>query len=107
MCHAHFSKIHKFLQRDGADRAMLLRYLDVHGNSLRAFLHGKDQEQCENITYKRAYIFFEKLRIAQGEKKTFRRLQNEENFPDGFSLLVKTCQTEKEQTGGLSDCEFC
>jgi hypothetical protein len=86
---------------------MLLRYLDVHGNSLRAFLLGKDQEQCENITYKRAYIFFEKLRIAQGEKKTFRRLQNEEKFPDGFSL-VKKYQTEMEhQMGALSDCEFC
>lgn len=106
-CPEVVDKIHKFLQRDGADRAMLVRCLDVHGNSLRAFLLGKDQEQCENITYKRAYIFFEKLRIALGEKKTFRRLQNEENFPDGFSL-VKKYQTEKQQTVvGLSESEFC
>jgi hypothetical protein len=65
---------------------MFLSHIAVHGNSLGAFLRGIDQDQCSNVTYHRAYAFFEKLRIAEGRPKTLRRLQNERYLPDGFKL---------------------
>jgi len=74
------------LRRDGSSIAMFLALIAVHGNSLRAFLGGQNQEQCENLTYQRAYMFFEKLRIEEGRPKTLRRLQNEEYYIDGFRL---------------------
>lgn len=78
------------MKRDGASSPMFLAHIAVHGNSLRAFLGGKNQEQCENLTYQRAYVFFEKLRIEEGRPKTLRRLQNEEYLVHGFRLSKKT-----------------
>ena len=98
-------KINDFIEREGASRAMLLAAIGVHGNSLRAFLQGVNQEQCTNVTYRRAYVFFEKLRITEGIPKTLRRLQNEEYLPNGFSVHKK-----KHEPHGLrlfSDHEFC
>ena len=48
---------------------------------------GKKQDQCGNIAYRRAYEFFEKKRILEGERKTARRLKNEAEHPGGFSLV--------------------
>jgi hypothetical protein len=47
---------------------------------------GKKQDQCGSITYRRAYDFFEKMRIMKGEPKSARRLKNEAEHPTGFSL---------------------
>jgi hypothetical protein len=58
---------------------------DLNSNSLNRFLAGKNQDQCGNITYKRAYVFFEKLRILEGKPKSSKRLSNEANQPQGFS----------------------
>jgi hypothetical protein len=48
---------------------------------------GKNQDQCGNITYRRAYEFFEKKRIVDGEAKSARRRKNEAEHPGGFSLV--------------------
>ena len=37
-----------------------------------------------NATYPKAYHFLEKLRIAEGVKKSKNRLQNEKEYPQGF-----------------------
>jgi hypothetical protein len=68
------------------DRSLLYRSLGVHGNSFNAFIQGYNQERCNNATYPKAYIFFEKLRIYLGEPKSESRLFNESNYPYGFSL---------------------
>mmetsp|Transcript_24558 Transcript_24558/g.45150 ORF Transcript_24558/g.45150 Transcript_24558/m.45150 type:complete len:93 (+) Transcript_24558:2344-2622(+) len=59
---------------------------DINGNSLNRFLSGKGQDQCGNVTYAASYVFFEKLRILEGQKKTSARLKNEIENPAGFSL---------------------
>ena len=57
----------------------------VNGNSLARFLASKKQDQQGNVVYKRAYAFFEKLRVMKGEKKSKARLKNEEaQGPAGF-----------------------
>lgn len=50
---------------------------------------GENQDQCGNVTYRRAYVFFEKKRILGGEPKTFRRLKSEKEIPMGYSLKVR------------------
>ena len=72
------------------DRSLLSKYLQVHGNTFNAFLQGRNQEKCDNVAYKNAYIFFEKLRIHLGESKSAARCFNENNNPDGFSLVKAT-----------------
>mmetsp|Transcript_5619 Transcript_5619/g.9503 ORF Transcript_5619/g.9503 Transcript_5619/m.9503 type:complete len:536 (+) Transcript_5619:75-1682(+) len=85
-CPVVVAKIKAFLQRDGVTKAMLLRALgDINSNSLGRFLSGKQQDQCGNVTYKKAYVFFEKLRIMEGEAKSSKRLSNEAQNPRGFS----------------------
>ncbi|KAI0662689.1 hypothetical protein C8Q70DRAFT_1051306 [Cubamyces menziesii] len=40
---------------------------------------------ASNGTYYAAYVYFEKLRILQGKKKTAKRIRNEQEYPYGFS----------------------
>ena len=68
------------------EHQLLYRHLRVHGNTFNAFLQGQNQERCDNVTYPRAYLFLERLRIHFGKPKTCARLFNEKNYPDGFSL---------------------
>ena len=85
-CPVIVTKIKDFLQRDGVTKAMLLKaFGDINSNSLGRFLSGKQQDQCGNVTYKKAYVFFEKLRIMEGKAKTKKRLSNEAENPRGFS----------------------
>ncbi|KAK1746921.1 RuBisCO large chain family protein [Skeletonema marinoi] len=85
-CPVVVAKIKEFLQRDGITKAMLLKALgDINSNSLNRFLSGKQQDQCGNVTYQKAYVFFEKLRIMEGKAKSTKRLSNEEQNPQGFS----------------------
>ncbi|KAH9937566.1 uncharacterized protein B0H18DRAFT_1113383 [Fomitopsis serialis] len=40
----------------------------------------------ENGIYYAAYIYFEKVRIVEGKKKTARREENELAYPQGFAI---------------------
>lgn len=85
-CPVVAANIKVFLQRDGITKAILLKALgDINSNSLNRFLTGKQQDQCGNVTYKRAYVFFEKLRIMEGKPKSSKRLSSEAENPRGFS----------------------
>ena len=93
-CPVVVAKIKEFLQRDGVTKAMLLKaFGDINSNSMNRFLSGKHQDQCGNVTYQRAYVFFEKLRIMEGKAKSTKRLSNEAENPSGFS-------TTKVRAGG-------
>ena len=85
------SKIRAFLDRDGVTKKALCRALgDMNHNSLNQFLNAQGQKRAGTIAYKQAYVFFEKLRILEGEPKSFDRLRNEAKLPEGFS-----CEPEK------------
>jgi len=43
-------------------------------------------EGATNGVYKAAYIYFEKVRIAEGKKKTPKRERNEAQFANGMPL---------------------
>lgn len=93
-CPQVVAKIKEFLQRDGMTKANLLAALgDLNSNSLNRFLSGKKQDQCGNITYKAAYVFFEKLRILEGKKKSAARIKNEAEHPNGVRRLIACIHT--------------
>ena len=93
-CPQVVAKIKEFLQRDGMTKANLLAALgDLNSNSLNKFLSGKKQDQCGNITYKAAYVFFEKLRILEGKKKSAARIKNEAEHPNGVRRLIACIHT--------------
>jgi len=97
-CPQLVAKIKKFLTRDGMTKANLLRaFGNINSNSLGRFLSGKGQDQCASVTYKAAYVFFEKLRIMEGKPKTKARLKNESEQIGGFSLT-------KRRAGGWVYC---
>ena len=88
-CPQLVKKIKDFLEEtEGLSKKNFLQYalLGVNSNSLNTFLAGKRQDQAGNITYRRAYVFFEKLRILEGEPKSSARLMNEIEHPYGFPL---------------------
>lgn len=81
-------QIKDFLKQDGVTKAAFCRALgDINQNSLNPFLMGKKQDQCGTVAYPRAYRFFEKKRILDGEPKSARRRKNEAEHPNGFSLV--------------------
>ena len=86
-CPQLVTKIKAFLQRDGITKKDLCQALgNINNNSMGRFLSGKGQDQCGTVTYKAAYVFFEKLRILEGQKKSAARVKNEAEHPTGFSL---------------------
>jgi len=86
-CPEIVAKIKDFVAQPGVTKTDLCAALgDINSNSLRTFLMGKKQDQCGNVTYRRAYAFFEKKRVLEGGAKTARRLKNETEHPNGFSL---------------------
>lgn len=93
-CPEIVKKIKSFLsEQPGVTKAGFCAALGgINNNSLGKFLAGKKQDQCGNITYRTSYVFFEKKRIMEGKPKSARRLKNESEHPDGFSL-------EKERAG--------
>jgi len=98
-CPQLVTKIKDFLQREGMTKANRLKALgDINNNSLTRFLSGKKQDQCATVTYKAGYVFFEKLRILEGRKKSSARLKNEQEHVTGFSLT--------KNRGGLVYCAF-
>ena len=87
-CPQLVAKMKKFLQRDGMTKANLLTALGgINNNSLSKFLAGKKQNQCGNIAYRAGYVFFEKLRILEGEKKSAARKKNERENQQGVSVM--------------------
>ena len=87
-CPQLVTKIKNFLQRDGMTKALLLTnaFGNINPNALSRFLAGKKQDQCGNQVYPAAYVFFEQLRILEGQKKSKARLKNEAEEPNGFSI---------------------
>lgn len=80
-------KIHELIESKAVTQAALLKELDVNSNSLRRFLTTKGKrEGCSNGVYTAAYVFFEKLRIAEGKPKTGKRVKAENEMPTGYSL---------------------
>lgn len=87
-CPQLVKKIKDFVERPGITKAAFCSALDnLNNNLLGRFLGGKGQDQCGNITYARAYVFFEKLRILEGKPKSASRKKNEAEKPQGFSLV--------------------
>lgn len=85
-CPQVVAKIKAFLAQDGMTKAAFLRALgNLNSNSLARFVAGKKQDQCANITYKRAYTFFEKQRLLEGKAKSAARMKNESEQIGGFS----------------------
>lgn len=94
------------------DRSLLHRFLGVHGNAFNSFVQGQNQEKCNNPTYTKAYVFFEKLRIYLDEPKSAARLFNETHYPDGFSKKKKSSKKRKINKGDADGApsmayEFC
>jgi hypothetical protein len=86
-CPELVKKIKAFLARDGMTKSNFLLALGgLNSNSLNTFLSGKRQDQAGNVTYRRAYVFFEKLRILEGKPKSAARIGNEMEYPYGFPL---------------------
>eukprot|EP00985_Skeletonema_marinoi_P032278 scaffold39087_cov174-Skeletonema_marinoi.AAC.5 len=86
-CPELVKKIKAFLARDGMTKSNFMLALGgLNSNSLNTFLAGKRQDQAGNVTYRRAYVFFEKLRILEGKSKSSARIGNEIEHPYGFSL---------------------
>jgi hypothetical protein len=86
-CPQVVTKIKAFLQRDGVTKTdfAAIGLEGVNVGSLNRFLSSKNQDQSGNITYKKAYEFFERLRILEGEPKSQTRLNNEAEKSSGFS----------------------
>ncbi|KAI9344291.1 hypothetical protein BDR26DRAFT_932774 [Obelidium mucronatum] len=94
-CDVVRQKIFEFLAIDGVTKTALLRAMgNVNGNSLAPFLSAKGPTAgCNNLTYRAAYTFFERKRIAFDEPKTAKRIKAEQEHAGGFS-------TEKERKFG-------
>ncbi|KAL7539286.1 hypothetical protein ACHAXR_012569 [Thalassiosira sp. AJA248-18] len=105
-CPQLVTKIKAFLQRDGMTKSLLLSALgDINSNSLNTFLSGKNQDQCGNVTYREAYVFFEKLRILEGKSRSAARLRNEREHPYGVSqFLLLCCHFYCFESNCLSSC---
>ncbi|GMF20766.1 unnamed protein product [Phytophthora fragariaefolia] len=79
-------KIEEFLGEGLVTKAMFLCALgNVNSNSLRRFMGLRRGAGAANEVYRKAYAFFEKKRILDGEEKTVKRLANEDlQGPEGF-----------------------
>ncbi|EGZ18979.1 hypothetical protein PHYSODRAFT_499398 [Phytophthora sojae] len=79
-------KIDEFLVEGMVTKAAFLRALgNVNSNSMRRFMSLNRGAGAANEVYRKAYAFFEKKRILDGEEKTVQRLANEDlQGPEGF-----------------------
>ena len=86
-CPQLVKKIKDFLERPGMTKGNFCTALGgINANSLNKFLAGKGQDQCGNVTYRKSWVFFEKLRVLEGKPKSSARRKNEMERPSGFSL---------------------
>ncbi len=101
-CPQLVTKIKNFLQKDGMTKKLLLdAFGGINCNSMNTFLAGKNQDQCVNVTYRRSFTFFEKLRLLEGAVKSNARLKNESEYPNGFSL-----EKDKQSAGLIFSYDF-
>jgi len=62
----------------------------VNNNSYQRFMKASGPTGgAGNGTYYAAYVYFEKVRILEGKKKTAKRQRNEVEHPDGFPLVER------------------
>ncbi|OBZ79413.1 hypothetical protein A0H81_00656 [Grifola frondosa] len=60
---------------------------NVNSNSYNRFMKATGPTGgASNGVYYAAYVYFEKVRIAEGKKKTAKRLRNEDEYPSGIPL---------------------
>ena len=79
-------KINAFVKRDGVTKSAFCRVIgNINTGSLHQFLKKSKQNGCGMRVYPLAYEFFEKIRIMENKKKSKTRLQNEVEYPNGFS----------------------
>ncbi|KAI0361756.1 hypothetical protein OH77DRAFT_459157 [Trametes cingulata] len=58
---------------------------NINSNSYQRFMKATGpQGGASNGTYYGAYVYFEKVRIAEGKKKTAKRIRNEQEYPGGL-----------------------
>ncbi|KAF9028987.1 hypothetical protein BDZ89DRAFT_1065701, partial [Hymenopellis radicata] len=66
----------------------------INNNSYHRFMKLSGAHSgVENGTYKAAYMYFEKVRLAEGKKKSSKRKDNEWEYPEGIPL--KSTHREK------------
>ncbi|EMD41770.1 hypothetical protein CERSUDRAFT_90346 [Gelatoporia subvermispora B] len=60
---------------------------NVNSNSYQRFMKATGPTGgASNGTYYCAYVYFEKVRIMEGKKKTAKRIRNEQEWPNGLPL---------------------
>ncbi|OCH96525.1 hypothetical protein OBBRIDRAFT_787082 [Obba rivulosa] len=60
---------------------------NVNNNSYQRFMKASGPTGgATNGTYYCAYVYFEKVRIMEGKKKTAKRIRNEQEWPNGMPL---------------------
>ncbi|KAI0778066.1 hypothetical protein BD413DRAFT_466299, partial [Trametes elegans] len=74
-------KIHELRKTPGFNITHWLR--EINSNSYQRFTSGPTGG-ASNGTYYVAYVYFEKVRIAQGKEKPAKRIRNEREHPAGF-----------------------
>ncbi|KAJ3905487.1 hypothetical protein F5879DRAFT_799571 [Lentinula edodes] len=81
-------KIRLLTQTPGFKITAWLREIgNINSNSYGRFMKEKSRtDGATNGTYYAAYCYFEKVRIAEGKKKTAGRMRNEDEYLDGFPL---------------------
>jgi len=88
-CNDVRKKITNFMKRGICTQSRFLKEIgSVQSNSYHKFMKEGPLQLAgaSNSTYYKAYHWFEKLRIAEKEAKSKKRLQNEEENHDGFPL---------------------
>jgi hypothetical protein len=95
-CTELVQKTERLLSQEGVQKAMFVRAIGVHYNSLDRFLAGKGQDQRCNGAYGPIYFFFEKLRIFHGQPKSKEREKNELEQAEGF--VLESERERKQQT---------
>jgi hypothetical protein len=85
-CPELVKKTKAFIEKYGATKTCLCRALGIQTVQLNKFLAAKQQDAAGTIAYPTMYLFFEKLRVLQGEAKSTARRLHEMESPTGFSL---------------------
>jgi hypothetical protein len=92
-CPELVKKTKAFLEKDGATKSCLCRALGIQTVQLNKFLAAKQQDAAGTVAYPTVYLFFEKLRVLQGEAKSTARRLHEMESPMGFSLKTPRLQS--------------
>ncbi|KAI9057094.1 hypothetical protein FKP32DRAFT_1681829 [Trametes sanguinea] len=85
-CNEIRRKIRLLLKQPGFKITHWLRDIgNINNNSYQRFMRATGPRAgAENGTYYAAYVYFEKVRIFEGKKKTAKRIRNEQEHPEGL-----------------------